>query len=69
MNLVNYEKTAIYQAIEMIKSEAARYGVSVYGTELIGMVPLQALVDSAAYYMQIENFRADQIIETLLIEE
>ena len=69
MNLVNYEKTAIYQAIEMIKSEAARYGVSVYGTEVIGMVPLQALVDSAAYYMQIENFRADQIIETLLIEE
>lgn len=69
MNLVNFEKTAIYQAIEMIKSEAARYGVSVYGTEVIGMVPLQALVDSAAYYMQIENFRADQIIETLLIEE
>ncbi len=69
MNLVNFEKTRIYQALEMIKAEARRYGVSVYGTEIIGMVPLQALVDSAAYYMQIENFRADQIIETLLIEE
>ena len=69
MNLVNCEKTRIYQALEMVKSEARRYGVSVYGTEIIGMVPLQALVDSAAYYMQVENFRADQIIETLLIEE
>ena len=69
MNLVNFEKTRIYQALEMVKSEARRYGVSVYGTEIIGMVPLQALVDSAAYYMQVENFRADQIIETLLIKE
>lgn len=69
MNLVNFEKTRIYQALEMVKSEARRYGVSVYGTEIIGMVPLQALVDSAAYYMQVENFRADQIIEALLIEE
>lgn len=69
MNLVNYEKTAIYQAIEMIKSEARRYGVSVYGTELIGLVPLQALIDSAKYYMQIENFEFHQVLETLLIEE
>lgn len=69
MNLVNFEKTRIYQALEMVKSEARRYGVSVYGTEIIGMVPLQALVDSAAYYMQVEDFKTEQIIETLLIEE
>lgn len=69
MNLVNFEKTRIYQALEFIKAEARRYGVSVYGTEVIGMVPLAALVESAAYYMQIENFSTDQIIETLLIEE
>lgn len=69
MNLVNFEKTRIYQALEMVKSEARRYGVSVYGTEIIGMVPLQALIDSAAYYMQVEEFSADQVIETLLIEE
>lgn len=69
MNLVNFEKTRIYQALEMVKSEAKRYGVTVYGTEIIGMVPLQALIDSAAYYMQIEEFSAEQVIETLLIEE
>lgn len=69
MNLVNFEKTRIYQALEMVKSEAKRYGVTVYGTEIIGMVPLQALIDSAAYYMQVEEFSAEQVIETLLIEE
>ncbi|EFI41546.1 glutamate formimidoyltransferase [Peptoniphilus sp. oral taxon 386] len=69
MNLVNFEKTRIYQAIEMVKSEAKRYGVTVYGTELIGMIPLQALIDSAQYYMQIEEFKYDQVLETLLIAE
>lgn len=69
MNLVNYEKTAIYQALEMVKSEAKRYGVTVVNTEVIGMLPLQALIDSAMYYMQIEQLDQEQIIETLLIEE
>lgn len=69
MNLVNFEKTAIYQALEMVKSEAKRYGVTVVNTELIGLLPLQALIDSAAYYMQIEDLKASQVLETLLIEE
>jgi glutamate formiminotransferase len=69
MNLVNYEKTRIYQALEMIKSEAKRYGVTVANTELIGLLPLQALIDSAAYYMQIEDLKPEQVIETLLIGE
>lgn len=69
MNLVNFEKTAVYQALEMVKSEAKRYGVTVANTELIGMIPLQALIDSAMYYMQIEKLDQEQVIETLLIEE
>lgn len=69
MNLVNYEKTAVYQALEMVKSEAKRYGISVVNTELIGMIPLEALIDSASYYMQIDGLSKDQVIETLLIEE
>ena len=69
MNLVNYEKTRIYQALEMIKFEAKRYGVTVANSELIGLLPLQALIDSAAYYMQIEDLKPEQVIETLLIEE
>lgn len=69
MNLVNFEKTAIYQALEMVKSEAKRYGVTVVNTELIGLLPLQALIDSAAYYMQIDGFSSEQVIETMLIGE
>ncbi len=69
MNLVNFEKTAVYQALEMVKSEARRYGVEVSETELVGMIPLKALAESAAYYMQLENFKTEQVIETLLIEE
>lgn len=67
MNLVNYKKTSIYRAIELIKAEAARYGVTVYGTELVGMVPLEALVESAQYYMQLEDFDVNQIIEKQLL--
>ena len=57
MNLVNFEKTAVYQALEMVKSEARRYGVEVSETELVGMIPLKALAESAAYYMQLERNR------------
>ncbi|MEG0133162.1 MAG: glutamate formimidoyltransferase [Clostridium sp.] len=63
MNLVNYEKTAVYRAFEMIKMEAKRYGVPVIGSEVIGLVPMAALINSAEYYLQIENFSMDQILE------
>lgn len=63
MNLVNYEKTAVYRAYEMVKMEAQRYGVPVVGSEVIGLVPMKALIDAAEYYLQIENFSMDQILE------
>jgi glutamate formiminotransferase len=63
MNLVNYEKTAVYRAFEMVKMEAKRYGVSVIGSEVIGLVPMAALIQSAEYYLQIENFSMDQVLE------
>lgn len=68
MNLTDYTKTAMYRAFEMVKMEAQRYGVNVIGSEIIGLVPMQALVDCAEYYLQIENFSANQIIETRLYE-
>lgn len=68
MNLVNYEKTAVYRAYEMVKMEAARYGVPVVGTEVIGLVPMQALLDCAEYYLQIENFSVDQVLEHRIAE-
>lgn len=64
MNLTNYTKTSIYSVVELIKIEAKRYGVPVVGTELIGLAPMAALIDSAAYYLQIENFNIDQVLES-----
>lgn len=68
MNLTDFNKTAIYQAFEMIRFEAGRYGVSIAGSEVIGLVPLDALVDSAAYYLGLENFSSEQVLEKHLIE-
>ena len=69
MNLVNYEKTAVYQAFEMVKMEARRYGVNVVGSEVIGTIPMKSLLDVAEYYLQIENFDIDQILEKRLLDE
>jgi len=68
MNLVNYEKTAVYRAFEMVKMEAKRYGVPVIGSEVIGLVPMKALIDAAEYYLQIENFSMDQVLENRIHE-
>lgn len=66
MNLTDYSQTSIYQAVEMIRFEARRYGVAISGSELIGLLPLQAVVDTASYYLGLENFSAKQILETHL---
>ncbi|MDR0412189.1 MAG: glutamate formimidoyltransferase [Dysgonamonadaceae bacterium] len=68
MNLTDYTKTAVYQAVEMIRFEAQRYGISIAGSELIGLVPLQAVVDTASYYLGLENFEIKQILESHLME-
>ncbi len=69
MNMTNYTKTALYQTFEMVKFEAERYGVNVIGSELIGLLPAQALYDVAEYYLKLEDFSADQIMENRLLED
>ena len=68
MNLTDYTETTIHQAVEMIRFEAQRYGVTISGSELIGLLPLQAVVDTASYYLGLENFSAKQILEMRLME-
>ena len=68
MNLTNYEKTPIFRVFEMVKREAARYGVAVLESEIVGLVPAAALVGAAEYYLQLERFGADQILENKLSE-
>lgn len=63
MNLLNYHKTPIHRALELVKSEAARYGVLVKDCELVGMVPIEALEEVVSYYLQIPGFKSQQVIE------
>ncbi len=66
MNLVNYKGTPIHRVVEMIRSEAARYGLSVTESEVIGLVPQDALFDAAEHYLQLNKFRRDQVLESKL---
>ncbi len=68
MNLTDYTQTSIYQVVEMIRIEAKRYGVNIAGSELIGLVPLEAVADTVSYYLGLENFSSQQILETHLME-
>jgi glutamate formiminotransferase len=63
MNMVNYEGTPLFRAFEMIKREAERYGVPVVGSEIVGLVPQRALNAVADFYLQLEKFSEDQILE------
>jgi glutamate formiminotransferase len=66
MNVVDPFHTPIYRVLELVRLEAARYGVPVVGTEIIGLVPLTVLLEAARYYLQLEEFRDDQVLETRL---
>jgi glutamate formiminotransferase len=66
MNLTDFEKTPIHVAVELIRREAQRYGVAIESSELIGLVPQQALLDAAAWYLQLDNFRPDMVLENRL---
>ena len=66
MNLTNYEKTPIFRVFETVKREAARYGVSVLESEIVGLVPSAALTQAAEFYLQLEGFSAGQVLENKL---
>jgi glutamate formiminotransferase len=68
MNMTDYSKTALYRAFELIKIEARRYGINVIGSEIVGLVPMQALMDTAAYYLGLENFTMEQVLEARIWE-
>ena len=63
MNLTNYRKTPIALVVETIRREAARYGVAVHHSELVGLIPQEALVDTAIWYTQLDQFEAEQVLE------
>lgn len=68
MNLTDYRQTPIYRVLEMIRREAAHYGVTVASSEVVGLVPNEALVDTARFYLQLDGFSLDQVLENRLTE-
>jgi glutamate formiminotransferase len=66
MNLTNYEKTPIFRVFDLVKREAARYGVNVLESEIVGLVPSAALMQTAEYFLQLEGFSAGQVLENKL---
>ncbi len=66
MNLTNYHKTSLPLVVETIRREASRYGVNIHHAELVGLIPQSALVDAAVWYLQLDQFKAEQILEQKL---
>ena len=66
MNLTNYKKTSLARVVEHIRSEATRYGVNVLHSELVGLIPQRAMIDTAQWYLQLDMFQPDQVLETRL---
>lgn len=67
INMCNFHQTPLYRVLELVRFEAARYGVHVIGTEIIGLTPMEALVDCAEYYLQVERFdKHSQVLENNL---
>ena len=63
INMVNYSGTPLFRVFETVKSEAARYGVNIIGSEIIGLTPMQALLDVAEFYLRLDGFDRKQVLE------
>ncbi len=68
MNLTNFRQTSVKTVVEAIRKEAAPYGLTIHHSELIGLIPQDALIDSAVQYLQLDGFQAGQILERQLAE-
>src|SRR5262245_17495037 len=68
MNLTDYEQTSVELVFETVKREAERFGVSVVGSEIVGLIPQKALEQAAEYFLRVENFKPQMILENRLSE-
>lgn len=68
INMTDFNRTPLYRVLETVRFEARRWGAEVIGTEIIGLTPMNALIDTAEYYLQIEAFDRDrQVLENHLL--
>jgi glutamate formiminotransferase len=68
MNILNYQTTPLYRVFELVRMEAARFGVNVVESELVGLAPAQAFMDVASYYLRIPGLSRDALVETRVYE-
>src|SRR5205814_309715 len=66
MNLIDFEQTPVHRVFEMVKREAARYGVLPTSSEIVGLIPKKALEEAAEWFLQVENFDSSMILENRL---
>jgi len=69
MNLTNFHETPVARVVEFIRREAQRYGVGIHHSELVGLIPQEALVDAAVWYTQLDQFDKVQILESRLYSD
>lgn len=68
INVCNFREVSLPRIFETVRLEAARYGVNVVGSEIVGLVPLEALLDTAAFYLRLEGFAPQQVLEKRLLD-
>ena len=68
MNLTNFRKTPIARVVELIRGEVQRYGTNIQHTELVGLIPQEALTDAAIWHLQLDDFTPDQVLENRLYD-
>ncbi|MCZ7570826.1 MAG: glutamate formimidoyltransferase [Ardenticatenaceae bacterium] len=68
MNLTDFTRTPIHRVVEMIRSEARRHGVPITRSEIVGLVPQQALLEAAIWYLQLDDFESNQVLENRLAD-
>lgn len=68
INMTDFNRTPLYRVVELVRAEARRWGVTIVGTEIVGLTPMNALIDAAEYYLQLENFdRSRQVLENHIL--
>ena len=68
INMTDFRKTPLHRVFETVRAEAARHGVTVTGSEIVGLVPAEALVDAADYFLRLEGFNPSQVLERRMRE-
>jgi glutamate formiminotransferase len=66
MNMTDFRRTPLHRVFEMVRSEAARFGVSIVGSEIVGLVPEDALLEAACFYLRVEGFDPGKVLERRL---